>query len=159
MRLFSVVLATALLFASPVLMRADGQAGRKPAGAFDLTVDSIMRGPDLVGWAPTGLRWSGDAQKLYFEWRRPGEDEASTYVVARTGGEPRKLTDDEVRHVPPANGRWDTAHRRVVFADDGDVVVVDAMSGQRRQITRTTGNETNPRWARNDTHVTYVRDG
>ena len=159
MRLFSVVLATALLFASPVLMRADGQAGRKPAGAFDLTVDSIMRGPDLVGWAPTGLRWSGDSQKLYFEWRRPGEDEASTYVVARTGGEPRKLTDEEVRHVPPANGRWDKAHRRVVFADDGDVVVVDAMSGQRRQITRTTGNETNPRWARNDTHVTYVRDG
>ena len=33
------------------------------------------------------------------------------------------------------------------------------MSGARRQITRTTGTESNPRWARNDTHVTYVRDG
>ncbi|MEO8076777.1 MAG: alpha/beta fold hydrolase, partial [Acidobacteriota bacterium] len=40
-----------------------------------------------------------------------------------------------------------------------DVVLVDSVSGSRRQITRTTGAESNPRWARNDTHVTYVRDG
>jgi hypothetical protein len=33
---------------------------------FALTVDSIMRGPDLVGYAPEGLRWSADSQKLYF---------------------------------------------------------------------------------------------
>ena len=41
----------------------------------------------------------------------------------------------------------------------GDVVMVDAPSGVRRQITRTTGSESNPRWARKDTAVTYVRDG
>ena len=40
-----------------------------------------MRGPKLVGYPPTGLRWSGDSSRLYFEWRRPGEDEASTWVV------------------------------------------------------------------------------
>jgi dipeptidyl aminopeptidase/acylaminoacyl peptidase len=44
-----------------------------------------------------------------------------------------------------------------VFVERGDIVMID---GQRRvQITRTTGNESNPRWARSDTHVTYVRDG
>ncbi len=43
--------------------------------------------------------------------------------------------------------------------DGGDVVLVDAVSGARRQITRTTGGESNPRWARNDTHVTWVREG
>ncbi len=131
-----------------------------PGGRFDLTVDSIMRGPDLVGWAPNGLRWSADSQKLYFEWRKPAEDKASTYVVGREGGSPRKLSDDEAKTVPPATGgRWDAAHRRVVFVDDGDIVVLDAASGVRRQITRTTGGESNPRWARNDTHVTWVRDG
>src|SRR5262249_55164973 len=31
--------------------------------------------------------------------------------------------------------------------------------GVRHQITRTTGAETSPRWARNDTAITYVRDG
>src|SRR4051812_1090765 len=63
---------------------------------FPLTVDGIMRGPKLVGYPQTGLRWSGDSARLYFEWRRPGDDEASTYVVGRDGAEaPRKLSDAE----------------------------------------------------------------
>ena len=127
------------------------------AARFSLTVDSIMRGPDLVGWPPTAVRWSADSRELFFQWRKPGEKEASTYVVGRDGREPRKLSDDAVRNAAPANGRWDKAKRRVVFVDAGDVVMIDA--GRRIQITRTTGAESNPRWARNDTHVTYVREG
>src|SRR6185436_10161937 len=57
------------------------------------------------------------------------------------------------------NARWDKAHRRALFIDGGDVVLVDSANGTRRQITRTTGAESSPRWARNGTHVTYVRDG
>ena len=134
--------------------------GGDRTGRFELTIDSIMRGSDLVGYPPSGLRWSADSQKLYFEWRKPGEDRASTYVVGRDGGSPRKLSDEEARMVPPAAaGRWDKARRRVLFVDRGDIVLVDAATGARRQITRTSGAETNPRWARNDTHVTWVRDG
>ena len=48
----------------------------KPSSGFELTVDSIMRGPKLVGYPPTGLRWSGDSTDLYFEWRLPDDDEA-----------------------------------------------------------------------------------
>jgi dipeptidyl aminopeptidase/acylaminoacyl peptidase len=136
-----------------------GLAKSPPKAGFELTVDSIMRGPDLVGYPPTGLRWSADSQKLFFDWRKPGETESSTYVVGRDGAELRKLSDDEVRSIPSPNGRWDKAHRRILFVDGGDVVLVDGARGVRRQITRTTGSESNPRWARNDTHVTYVRDG
>ena len=161
MRQLAVVFAAALLVAPSVLTSAEQNAARKTAAAttFELTVDSIMRGPKLVGYPPTGLRWSANSQNLYFEWRKPGEDEASTYVVARDGGTPRKLSDDEKKNVPPASGRWDKARRRALFVDGGDIVLVDSQSGTRRQITRTTGNEGNPRWARNDTHITYVRDG
>ena len=135
-----------------------GQPSRA-SGHFEFPVDSIMRGPDLVGYPPTGLRWSADSQNLFFDWRKPGETEPSTYFVNRDGGDLRKLSDDEVRSAPAANGRWDNAHRRILFVDGGDVVLVDSARGTRRQITRTTGGESNPRWARNDTHVTYVRDG
>ena len=153
-------LFAATLLSGPAAGTVPQQKPATPHALFELTVDSIMRGPDLVGWPPTGLRWSADSQKLYFQWRRPGEDEFSTYVVARAGGEPRKLSDEEAKNVPPASGaRWDKAHRRVLFADDGDIVLVDGTTGERRQITRTTGAESNPRWARGDTHVTYVRDG
>ena len=155
----ALVLATALLVHLQAPQAATTQATPAPADGFQLTVDSIMRGPDLVGYPPTNLRWSADSQKLYFEWRRPKEKEPSTYVVPRDGAEPRKLSDDEARDVPPANGRWDKPHRRAIFVDGGDIVMVDGLAGTRRQITRTTGAESNPRWARHDTHVTYVADG
>jgi len=151
-------LAMALL-AGPSVAGSPAEGTRTPPGHFELTVDSIMRGPDLVGYPPTGLRWSADSDKLFFDWRKPGETESSTYAVGRDGGEPRKLSDDEVKSAPSANGRWDKAHRRILFVDGGDVGLVDSTRGTRRQITRTTGAESNPGWARNDTHVTYVRDG
>ena len=58
-----------------------------------------MRGPDLVGYPPTGLRWSADSQKLYFDWRKPAEDKASTYVVGR-----------DRRHAPQAVRRRGEEH-------------------------------------------------
>jgi hypothetical protein len=32
------------------------------SSSFPLTVDSIMRGPELVGNPPNNLRWSGDSK-------------------------------------------------------------------------------------------------
>jgi dipeptidyl aminopeptidase/acylaminoacyl peptidase len=146
-----VILSGPALLAQPT-RKTDGKA------RFELTVDSIMRGPDLVGYPPDGLRWSADSQKLYFEWRKPGEEEPSTYVVGRDGGTPVKLTDEQKKTAPPVNGRWDKAHKRVLFTDRGDIVMLDA-AGARHQITRTAAGESSPRWARNDTAITFVREG
>ncbi|MBA3641854.1 MAG: S9 family peptidase [Acidobacteria bacterium] len=134
-------------------------AEAKVPARVEMTIDSIMRGPDLVGYPPSGLRWSGDSSKLYFEWRRPGEDESSTYVVNKDGGEPKKLSEAEARATPPSSGRWDKARKRMLFDDRGDIVIYDATTGVRRQVTKTSGSEGSPRWARNDTHVTYVSGG
>jgi dipeptidyl aminopeptidase/acylaminoacyl peptidase len=128
------------------------------APPFPLTVDSIMRGPELVGYPPTDLRFSGDARDLYFEWRQPGEDEAATYVVARAGGEPRRLSDDERRLAPGEDCEWDEARRQCLFEDEGDIVLVDTVARTRRQITRTTAAESDPRFTAHDTAVTFVRD-
>jgi Tol biopolymer transport system component len=149
------------LAVAAVVAGAAQPTGARPAraaGGFELTVDSIMRGPKLVGYPPTGLRWSGDSSRLYFEWRRPGDDEASTWVVPRDGGEPKQLSDADRRSAPPVSGAWDKAHRRVLFVDQGDIVLLDSVSGVRRNVTRTTGNESNPRWARRESAVSFVRE-
>ncbi|HJR59620.1 MAG TPA: hypothetical protein VJ813_09485, partial [Vicinamibacterales bacterium] len=167
MNRFRVGIAAAFLAALSIsLPSAQTKApppAAKPAASVparvEMTIDSIMRGPDLVGYPPSGLRWSGDSSKLYFQWRKPGEEEASTYVVDRSGGEPKKLSEAEAKNAPPANGRWDKARKRILFGDRGDVVIYELASGTRRQVTRTSGGEGNPRWARNDTHVTYVSGG
>ena len=157
---FRLALAAALLMGPAVItIPAQRSTSVQRPAKLQLTVDSIMRGPALVGWPPAGLRWAADSERLYFEWRRPGEDEPSTYAVSRDGGEPRKLTREQAKNVPPASGgRWDEARRRVLFPDRGDIVIVDA-GGARTHVTRTAGAESNPRWARSDTHVTFVRDG
>ena len=158
-----LIVIVAFFCASLLLSSAGGnerqtQPSGQEAPKFQLTVESIMRGPKLVGYAPTGLRWSGDSKELYFEWRRPDEDEASTYVVSRNGGEPRKLSDEEKKKIPPAGRTWDTARRRVLFVENDDIVLFDAMARTRRQITRTTAVESNPRWARNETAFCFTRD-
>jgi dipeptidyl aminopeptidase/acylaminoacyl peptidase len=153
-------------------------AAPAPADAvFELTVDSIMRGPGLVGYPPGALRWSGDSERLYFEWRPRGEDEPATWEVARAclGAstapaanaaapapktcEPRRLTDDERRLAPPAGGEWDPARRRSVGIVDGDVVVVDTVARTRTLITRTAAAEAHARWSDGGRAVTFVRDG
>jgi dipeptidyl-peptidase-4 len=156
-RCFSPVLVVAAVVLLPV--SGAPAVHTAPTARFELTVDSVMRGPKLVGYPQTGLRWSGDSARLYFEWRRPGDDEVATYVVARDGGEPRKLTDEERRSAPPATGgAWDKTHRRVLFVDQGDIVLVDTVEGTRRQVTRLTGAESNPRWARHEAAITFTRD-
>ncbi len=148
----AVAVASATLSGAPAKKTAAAKAG------FELSVDSIMRGPKLVGYPQTGLRSSGDSSHLYFEWRRPQDEETATWVVGRDGSGLRQLTDTEHRAAPPVNGVWDTAHRRVLFADEGDIALVDSIAGTRRTITRTTGAEANPRWARHETAVTFTRE-
>lgn len=151
-KLFLVVCLIAL--GAPVFTQAPSP---KPQ-AFSLTVDNIMRGPELVGYPPNNLRWSGDSKELYFDWRQPKEDVASTWVTTRDGGAPKRLSDTEKRLAPFASGQWDAKRQRILGVDRGDVVIIDTVAHTRIDVTRTTGNESNPRWARNGTHVTFVRD-
>ena len=140
------------------LMTTSVLTRQAPAPTFPLTVDSIMRGPELVGNPPNNLRWSGDSKELYFEWLIPKDDLPSTWVVGREGGTPRRLTDAERQRAPLANGQWDARRRRILGVDRGDIVVIDSVTRTRIDVTRTTGTESNPRWARGETHVTFVRD-
>jgi dipeptidyl aminopeptidase/acylaminoacyl peptidase len=129
-----------------------------PPAPFDLSVASIMRGPKLVGYAPDSIRWSGDSKEFWFEWRKPGDAETSTWVTNAASGEARKLTDLERKGAPTANADWDVARNRAVFTQAGDVVLVDTVKKTRRVLTRTTGNESRARFAKNETHVAFVRD-
>lgn len=129
-----------------------------PPAPFELSVASIMRGPKLVGYAPDSIRWAGDSKEFWFEWRKPGDPENSTWLANAATGEARRLTDAERKAAPPANADWDAAHRRAVFSQGGDVVLVDTVAKTRRVVTRMAGNETRARFAKNETQVSFVRD-
>lgn len=129
---------------------------------FELTVDSIMRGPRLVGYPPTGVYWSEDSQRIYFRWKRPDEarlKETSLYVVNRDGTGLRRLSDDEAKQAPPANGELSRDKTMTVFTDEGDVFIYDHVKNQRRQITRTVDAETGARFTFDQRHIYFTRVG
>src|ERR671916_559102 len=92
--------AAAVLFSQPAVFAQQPQQQRpapaQPAKRFELTVDSIMRGPALVGYQPESVRWSQDGRRVFFRWKQADEPrlkEMDTYVVNRDGTELRKLTE------------------------------------------------------------------
>ncbi len=101
-RAFSPLCGLALLALSPVALY--GQTTPHP---FALTVDNIMRGPELIGYAPTSVRWSQDSKRVYFEWKQAGEarrKEYAHYVVNADGSGLHRLTDEDAKLLPPAFG-------------------------------------------------------
>jgi dipeptidyl aminopeptidase/acylaminoacyl peptidase len=130
------------------------------APAQMLTVDGIMRGPKLVGTSPTAVRWSKDSSKIYFSWQQASKERSATFSVNKDGSGLREMTPEEVRGIEaPQTGRLDRARKRTLVAEGGDVVIRDVASGARRVVMRTAAAESQPRWARNDTAVTFMRDG
>jgi dipeptidyl aminopeptidase/acylaminoacyl peptidase len=127
---------------------------------FQLTVDSIMRGPRLVGYPPTGVFWSQDSQRIYFRWKQADEPrlkETSLYVVNRDGTGLRRLSDDEAKQAPPANGELSKDKSMTVFTDEGDVFLYLHTNGTRRQITRTVDAETNAHFTFDQKRVYFTR--
>lgn len=132
-----------------------------PAKKFDLTIDSIMRGPDLVGYEPTAVRWSRDSKKIYFSWKRAGEERTAdfaTYSVNADGSDLKKLTDDEVKQIAPTGDVSDDK-KTTVYTENGDIFLYKNTTGERKQVTKTSDVEGNPRFIGDQRHISFVRGG
>jgi dipeptidyl aminopeptidase/acylaminoacyl peptidase len=135
---------------------ASPEAGKK----FELTIDNIMRGNALVGYEPRTVRWSGDSQRIYFQWKQanePREKDFDTYVVNRDNTGLKKLTEQEALNAPPQSGDRSKDRKQTLFVDEGDIFLYDHSSGQRRQITSTTDPEANPRFTRDQKRLYFSR--
>jgi dipeptidyl aminopeptidase/acylaminoacyl peptidase len=145
---------------APQLIFAQKHPAPPPPKRFELTVDSIMRGPRLVGYPPTGVYWSQDSQRVYFRWKQADEPrlkEMSLYVVNRDGSGLRRLTDEEAKQAPPATGELSKDKTMTVFAEEGDIFIYLHANGTRRQITRTVDAETNPHFTLDQKHIYFTR--
>jgi dipeptidyl aminopeptidase/acylaminoacyl peptidase len=127
---------------------------------LELSIDTIMRGPGLAGYTPRAVRWSPDGQQVFFEWKQysdPVEENFDTYVVGRDGKGLRKLSDDEAKQAPPANGEYTRDRKRAVYTDRGDVFLYDGAAKQRRALTDTNDTESSARFTRDEQRVAFVR--
>src|SRR5829696_1390933 len=158
-RAASCAFVAALLF-QQTFARQQARPPAPAAKAFELTVDSVMRGPDLVGYTPTGVYWSQDGGRVYFRWKRAGEPrlkEADLYVVNADGAGLRKLSEEEGRKSPPATGELSKDRRLTVFTEEGDVFLYEHEKAVRRQLTRTVEAESNAHFTRDQRAVYFTR--
>src|SRR5256714_1779375 len=154
---FALVALCFLSLTFPQFVFAQKQSTPKP---FELTVDSIMRGPRLVGYSPTGVYWSQDSQRVYFRWKQSDEPrlkEMSLYVVNRDGAGLRRLTDEEAKQSLPANGDLSKDKSMTVFTDEGDIFIYDHAKQTRRQITKTVDAETNSHFTFDQKRIYFTR--
>ncbi|MBV9493110.1 MAG: S9 family peptidase [Acidobacteria bacterium] len=131
------------------------------SAAAQLTIDGIMRGPNLVGYQPQNLRWSPDGKQLYFEWKvntDAFDKDPDTWVVGRDGKGLRKLSEEEKKDAPPGRnlGAASKDRKRFVYVDNGDVFLWE--NGKRRNLTSTVANESRARFTKDERGVTFVRD-
>lgn len=149
-RIVSAIAVLGLPLALPFVALAQG---------FQLTVENIMRGPDLYGTAPSNVRFSADGRHVYFRWRNPGVDTLDQdYRAAIAGGAPELLPRNAIDTIAMGNGVWDSAGRRMLAVLKGDLYLVDR-AGVKRRLTQTPGAETAPGWSRDQRTVYFTRDG
>jgi len=114
-----------ILLAILILTLLLGQSSQITAQKkFALTIDNIMRGPELYGYEPTAPHWSQDGQHVYFQWKQANEPRVKpndTYVVNRDGSGLRKLSDEETKNLPPAFGSSTRDHKKLAYAENGDI--------------------------------------
>ncbi|GAB3837146.1 S9 family peptidase [Hymenobacter jeollabukensis] len=142
----------------PVAALAQNAAA--PAALAPLTVDKIMREPaQWLGGLPSSPYWSEDGKRIYFQWNPEGARRDSLYETTPGGGTPRKVSLAAQRQLPAPRGEYDEAHARKVYAQDGDIYLLDLKSGRIRRVTNTAERETEPAFALQDRVLSYTRGG
>jgi dipeptidyl aminopeptidase/acylaminoacyl peptidase len=132
----------------------------QPANKFALTIDNIMRGPALVGYEPSQVRWSAASDRIYFQWKQASDPEHApmdTYVVNPDGSGLRKLSEEEAKLAPPMGGDTSKDERLTVYARNGDIYLYDNTTGAVRQLTKTADMESNPRFTADGKRIAFTR--
>ena len=153
------ILVAAAAVAAAALPCRGQQPAQQPAAAFDLSIENIMRGPELYGTSPSRVRFSDDSRFVYFRWRRPEVDTAdAAYRVPVSGGEPERLTQEQEDSLYPQPGSWSRDRRLKAYVQRGDVWLWDAGRGAARRLTQTPGPESNAQLSADGRTAYFVRD-
>ena len=120
-----------------------------------------MRGPGLVGTAPTNVEFGADGRYVYFRWRAPGVDTLDEDYRVNVAGAARleRLPRNAIDTIPRAGAAvWSPDRRRRVVVMKGDLWLIE-QHGAVRRLTQTVAAESNPDWSANGGSIAFTRDG
>jgi dipeptidyl aminopeptidase/acylaminoacyl peptidase len=137
-RLGTAALAAVVLTAGAA--SAQVAAPERTRAGFELTVENIMRGPELVGTAPSRIRWAPDGRSVYFVWKPPEEQAEGLYRVDRDGGRPERVPVEEARRIDARlSAVYSEDRRKAAYVFERSVYLLDVHSGRERRLVTVQG--------------------
>jgi dipeptidyl aminopeptidase/acylaminoacyl peptidase len=124
-----------------------------------LTVEKIMRDPKgWIGTSPTSPEWSEDGQRIYFYWNPDKALGDSLYVYSLAAKTVQKVTLQDRKARPSSAGTYNRLRTQRVYAQNGDLFLMDCQTFQVRQLTSTLDVESGPVFSGDEQSVIFVRD-
>ena len=160
------LLVSGLLLLAQDSLRAQSTAVLEPETAtrfeFPLTIESIMRGPELVGLSPSRIRWTDDSKWVYFRWSPGGgawNDSAELYRVPARGGEPEKLSDEAADSlaITFAGGAISPDGKYRLSSMNGDLYLVERGRMRITRLTETREREGAPSFREDGDAIFFTR--
>jgi dipeptidyl aminopeptidase/acylaminoacyl peptidase len=129
---------------------------------FELTVASIMRGPELVGSDPSFVRWTDDGEWIYFRWKPGGQEwheEPEFHRVPAGGGTPEAVSEEHMDSVGVylASGDYSRDRRLKAVSHQGDLWLIDRSSGRAQRLTDTEEAERSPTFSADGATIYFLR--
>jgi dipeptidyl aminopeptidase/acylaminoacyl peptidase len=124
-----------------------------------LTVEKIMHDPKWIGTSPGNLQWSQTGNQLFFRWNPEGHPADSMYIISTVNKQPVKASIEQTQLLnSQGNFVYNQNRTQYVYAQLGDIYLVDVKTGKNKRVTNTMDQESSPLFCFNDTKIVYTRN-
>ncbi len=134
--------------------------GAQDKTATPLTIDWIMKGPELYGNTPQNIYWAPDGSRLYFSWKPTNTDldePMEVHSVDRNGKNFHRLSKQEIKNLPPARGSESPDGKWLVFSNKGDIYRHNIKSRTNEPLTITSDIESGAIFGSSASLIHFVR--
>ena len=131
-----------LVLASLAAVTSLGATAQTP-----ITLDQAMANTDWIGSPVESAWWAWNGQGVLYTLKRANSPLRDIYSQSVTGDAATRLDDAALASIDAGSPVFDAGHTRMLFVRHGDVFERDLRSGALSQITRSSVDESSPRYA------------
>lgn len=126
------------------------------ANSQQLSVKKIMRDPKWMGTFPTDIQWDDKGQTIYFRYNPEANPADSLYKVSlQNPSNIQKVSLAEQKSLTPRNARYNLAKTKKIYAENGEIVLLDLVTGNKTSLLKWGERVGNPTFLANETRIAF----